>query len=80
MFVLFNPTMFGGVEHFLKETDCLTSFVRACPTVPGATITLPGDPERITKEKRLVEGIAIPDGTWELITKAAAELKVGLPS
>jgi uncharacterized oxidoreductase len=47
--------------------------------VPGATITLPGDPERAAKQKRLAEGIPIPDGTWELIAKAAAELKVALP-
>src|SRR5262249_3550600 len=80
VFVLFNPALFGGREHFLKETDGLTAFIRNCPTVPGATITLPGDPERITKEKRLAEGIAIPDGTWELITKAAGELKVALPT
>jgi uncharacterized oxidoreductase len=79
VFVLFNPALFGGVEHFLKETDGLTAYVRSCPTVPGATITLPGDPERAAKQKRLAEGIPIPDGTWELIAKAAAELKVPLP-
>ena len=44
-----------------------------------AEITLPGDPERSAKQKRLAEGIPIPDGTWELIAKAAAELKVALP-
>jgi uncharacterized oxidoreductase len=81
VFVLFNPALFGGVEHFLKESDGLTSYVRTCPTGPGVpAITLPGDPERLTKEKRLVDGIAVPDGTWELIAKAAAELKVPLPA
>lgn len=80
VFVLFNPALFGGVEHFLKESDGLTSYVRSCPTVAGATITLPGDPERQAKEKRLAEGIPVPDGTWELIAKAAAELKVPLPT
>ena len=81
VFVLFNPALFGGVEHFLKESDGLTSYVRSCPTVPGVpAITLPGDPERQAKEKRLVDGIPVPDGTWELITKAATELKVALPS
>jgi len=79
VFVLFNPALFGGVEHFLKESDGLTAYVRTCPTVPGATITLPGDPERLAKQKRLVEGIPIPDGTWELIVKAATDLKVPLP-
>ncbi len=81
MFVLFNPALFGGVEHFLKETDGLTTYVRSCPTAAGAgAITLPGDPERMAKEKRLVSGIPVPDGTWELIAKAAGELKVSLPT
>jgi uncharacterized oxidoreductase len=80
VFVLFNPALFGGVEHFLKESDGLTTYVRSCPTVPGAVITLPGDPERLTKQKRLVEGISVPDGTWDLIARAAADLNVPLPT
>jgi uncharacterized oxidoreductase len=80
VFVLFNPALFGGTDHFLKESDALTAFVRACPTAAGVSaITLPGDPERLTKEKRLAEGIPVPDGTWELIAKAATELNVQLP-
>ncbi len=79
--VLFNPVLFGGVEHFLKESDGLTTYVRSCPTAPGVTaITLPGDPERQSKTQRLRDGIPVPDGTWELIAKAAAELKVSLPT
>jgi uncharacterized oxidoreductase len=81
VFVLFNPALFGGVEHFLQQTDGLTTYVRSCPTAAGVgPITLPGDPERNTKAKRLVDGIPVPDGTWELITKTAAELKVPLPA
>jgi hydroxycarboxylate dehydrogenase B len=80
VFVLWNPALFGGTDHFLKESDSLTAFVRACPTAAGVSaITLPGDPERLTKEKRQAEGIAVPDGTWELIAKAATELNVKLP-
>jgi uncharacterized oxidoreductase len=81
VFVVFNPAHFGGVEHFLCETDGLTEFVRSCPRAAGvATITLPGDPERASKAKREVEGIPVADGTWELFAKAAADLKVQLPT
>jgi uncharacterized oxidoreductase len=81
VFVLFNPALFGGVDHFLKESDGLTAYVRSCPTVAGfSAVTLPGDPERQAKEKRLAEGIPVPEGTWELIAKAAAELNVQLPA
>jgi uncharacterized oxidoreductase len=80
VFVLFNPEFFGGTEHFLKETDGLSAYVRTCPTAPGvAAITLPGDPERTAKVERIVKGIPIPDGTWELITTTARELNVKLP-
>jgi len=79
VFVLFNPGLFGGTDHFLKETDGLTAYVRTCPTTADIpAITLPGDPERAMKAKRLAEGITIPDGTWELIVKAARELGVPL--
>lgn len=81
VFVLYNPALFGGTDHFLKESDGLTSYVRSCPTAAGVgAITLPGDPERSTKAKRLVDGISVPDGTWELIAKTAGELKVSLPA
>jgi uncharacterized oxidoreductase len=80
VFVLFDPAKFGGAEHFIKETDGLTAYVRTCPTTPGkGAITLPGDPEREAKARRLLEGIPIPDGTWELIAKTATELGVPLP-
>ncbi|MCI0701056.1 MAG: Ldh family oxidoreductase [Planctomycetia bacterium] len=81
VFVLFNPALFGGVDHFLKESDGLTSYVRSCPTCAGVpAITLPGDPERQAKEKRLVDGIPVPDGTWDLIAKSARELNLTLPA
>jgi uncharacterized oxidoreductase len=81
VFVVFNPALFGGVEHFLRETDGLTEYVRSCPTAEGAPpITLPGDPERMSKRKRQTEGIPIPDGTWEMIARSAGELNVSLPA
>ena len=77
VFVVLNPALFGGVEHFLQQTDGLTEYVRSCPRAECVNaITLPGDPERAAKAKRLADGIAIPDGTWELIRKAATELGV----
>jgi uncharacterized oxidoreductase len=80
VFVLFNPALFGGIDHFLEQTDGLTAYVRTCPTAHGVTaITLPGDPERSAKAQRTVEGITVPDGTWDLIAKTAQELNVPIP-
>lgn len=80
VFTLFDPAAFGGVNHFMKETTRLTAFVRGCPPAdPSKPITLPGDPERLTKEQRLRDGIAIPEGTWDILRKTAEELGVSLP-
>jgi uncharacterized oxidoreductase len=77
VFTLFDIEYFGGADHFLSETGNLATFVRETPLATGVNaITLPGDPERLTKKKRLAEGIPIADGTWSQITKLAAELGV----
>jgi hydroxycarboxylate dehydrogenase B len=80
LFVLFEPALFGGAECFLRETTGLTAYVRGCPPAPGVErITLPGDPERITRQKRSADGIPVPDGTWELLVKEAVALGVPVP-
>jgi uncharacterized oxidoreductase len=81
VFVLFDPASFGGRDHFLTQTDGLTGFVRGCPRRdPNQPITLPGDPERSNHATRSQTGISIPDGTWELLTKAAAVRNVAVPN
>jgi len=80
VFVLFDIDHFGGKEHFLKESGGLAAFVRSSPTAEGVqAITLPGDPERLTKEKRLAEGIAVAEGVWAQLVKMAQEFKVEVP-
>jgi uncharacterized oxidoreductase len=81
VFIVLDPALFGGTDHFLKEANALAEYVRSCPTtavIPA--ITLPGDPERTSRERRTLEGITIPDGTWELIANTALALKVPVPS
>ena len=79
LFILLDPKQFGGYEHFLKESGNLTRYVRSTPCAEGVErITLPGDPERMTRDKRRMEGISIADGTWQLLVKLAEELKVSV--
>ncbi len=78
--VLFDPKWFGGLETFLTNVSGLEEFIRTTPLAPNSNeITLPGDPERRTFAKRSQEGIAIPDGTWKLLTDLATSLGVAVP-
>src|SRR3954469_119594 len=62
VFAVWDPEAFGGREQFLSAVGDLASFVRGTARAPGVTeITLPGDPERRSRERRAVEGIPVPD-------------------
>ena len=80
LFAVYNPQLFGGEAAFREQTNGLIQYVRGCPAQPGATITLPGDPERATRATRESAGIDIPAGTWALLAKEAETAGVPLPS
>ena len=53
---------------------------RSQETAPGVDrITLPGDPERLMRERRSREGIPLDDGTWKQLTDLADKLGVAVP-
>lgn len=80
LFVVFDPSHFGGRDHFVAEVSQLAGFVRSCPTAEGVSeIVLPGDPERKIREARLRDGITIAEWTWALLTQCAVELGVAVP-
>jgi uncharacterized oxidoreductase len=79
VFVLFDPAQFAGADHFRTEITDLAANVRSSPTVSGASITLPGDPERRERERRLREGIALDEGTWAQLSQLANRLSVSVP-
>jgi uncharacterized oxidoreductase len=81
VFVLWDVEAFGGRNDFLCAVGGLTDFVRDTARAPEvAEITLPGDPERRSRERRQAEGIPIPDGTWASLTRLAQELGVSAPA
>lgn len=79
-FTVLDINQFAGADHFLNEVSGLTEVVRACPRREGVTeITLPGDPERKERARRLQNGIPLDDGTWGQLSELAKRLKVSLP-
>jgi uncharacterized oxidoreductase len=78
--LVLDPARLGGAEHFSKEVAGLTSFVRGCPTIDGASeILLPGDPERRALAQRSQHGIPLDEGNWNELAKLAGQLGVALP-
>lgn len=81
LFVLFDTRHFGGKDVFLQTAGDFTSWVRSSPPVDGVTpVTLPGDPERWTRERREREGIALPEATWQSLVTEADRLGVAVPT
>ncbi len=79
-FLLLDPERFFGRDHFLREVTALADAVRGVtPVRPGEAITLPGDPERRTRERRRRDGIPLDDGTWGQLVDLAGKLGVALP-
>lgn len=69
------------LDAFKKRVDDLLGSVRVSPTAPGYDeILIPGEPERLKKEKRLREGIFVEDKTWGDLVALAEELGVETPA
>jgi LDH2 family malate/lactate/ureidoglycolate dehydrogenase len=68
---------FMPVNQFKAVIDEHISVIKSSPKAPGVIeITLPGEPELRTKEKRLREGIPIPDSTWGELIKLGQDVGV----
>lgn len=79
-FLVLDVDQFAGREHFLTQTTQLAANLRACPRREDVSeITLPGDPERREKARRLKEGVPVDEGTWEQLADLATRLKVEVP-
>jgi uncharacterized oxidoreductase len=80
LFVLWNPELFAGGEHFVNEATKLADFVRASRRKPGVeAIRLPGDRSSALRSRRQNEGIPIDAGTWKSLADLAREFGIDLP-
>lgn len=77
--IALDPDAFVGLDTFKKGTDAILKHAKGVEPEPGKRVLVPGEPEWETKEKRLREGIPIPESTWEQIVKLTEELGLDLP-
>jgi LDH2 family malate/lactate/ureidoglycolate dehydrogenase len=71
-----NPEAFVGLDEFKKNTAELLDKVKALPAVAGERVMVPGEPEKESKERRLREGIPVPESTWGDIKALCGRLGV----
>jgi ureidoglycolate dehydrogenase (NAD+) len=79
--VAIDPAAFGGADMFEREAERLGKAIAALPRAKGVErIMLPGERGDTIREEREVNGIPIPQGTWQRIVKAATALGVKPPT
>ena len=75
--ILVDPNRLGTAANLAAEMAGFVAYDTASPPQPGVgRVRTPGEPERETKARRLVDGIAVDSVTWGEIVGAGA--KVGL--
>ena len=71
---------FIDLEEFEQEVEYLIEWVKSSKKLPGVEeIYVPGEVEQVNREKRLQEGIPIPDEVWNDIVKWAQGFGVPMP-
>ena len=75
--ILVDPNRLGTAANLAAEMEGFVAYATASPPQAGVgRVRTPGEPERETKARRLVEGIPVDSVTWGEIVGAGA--KVGL--
>jgi uncharacterized oxidoreductase len=75
--IVIDIEAFSPLKRFKKRVDELFQKIKETPAAPGFnSVLVPGEPEFSTEEKRLKEGIFIPEKTWQSIVNVAEELGV----
>ena len=75
-FVL-DPARFGDLDGFREELAAVIADVKASPPAdPDCPVLVAGEKERLTKARRLAEGIPVDATTWGNLVAAARSLGV----
>jgi uncharacterized oxidoreductase len=82
MFSLYvDPARIDPAGFFPEEASRYVDHVkRAKPAQLGGEILVPGEPEQRSRERRLAEGIPLPDDTWTSIKATARSVGLAEPT
>ncbi len=72
-----DPARVDPDELFSNEVSRYVAFVKqAKPSQPGGQTLVPGEPEALSKKKRLRNGIPLPENTWRAIVETAVSVGI----
>ncbi len=75
--IFIAPSIYDPQGAVLREARRLIDWVTASrPAVPGQPVQAPGDVERSTRAKRIIEGTPLDDTTWADIVAAAQSVGI----
>jgi uncharacterized oxidoreductase len=78
--VVIDPQRFGDPTHYRELVAEVMAAAKRAPCAPGVEeILIPGEPEVKMRERRMREGIPIPDTTWQELRVLAERFAVPLP-
>jgi hydroxycarboxylate dehydrogenase B len=82
LFVLaMSPAAFGSARDFEEYVESVSARLTSIPPAPGfQRVMLPGEPEAMTREARLRDGVPVAERTWEQIEQTAKELGLAVPA
>ena len=77
--IAIDPEAFCGRERFGELMEDLCAYVTGSPPAPGSQeVCMPGQLDFRTRERRLVEGIGVPEATWQQMLQIARRLEIDI--
>lgn len=72
--IVLDPARFGDTVSMAREMEGLIGWVKSAPPRPGIEeVMVAGEPERISRAKRLKDGIPVDANTWKELVAAARQ-------
>lgn len=79
--IAINPGAFRAPDDYAAAAANLIETIKAVPPAENFNeVMVPGEPERLTREHRLADGIPVPETTWESILQVAQRYQIPAPS
>src|SRR6185437_14318113 len=77
LMVVIDPGRITDRAWLADAIKAMTDYVTASPPrKSGEPVLIPGDPERLMRQKRIAEGVPVDDETWREIVEAARGVNI----